>query len=45
VLTEHRSDLPPAVDPAQVDLPTRHEPEEQDLGTGTGFSVAVSAST
>jgi hypothetical protein len=26
----HRGDLPPAVDPAQLDLPTGHETEEQD---------------
>src|SRR6266705_3816644 len=29
VLVEHRGDFPPAVDPAQLDLPTHHEAEEQ----------------
>src|SRR6266566_1366610 len=29
MLAEHRSDFPPAVDPAQLDLPTHHEAEEQ----------------
>src|SRR5258708_7396755 len=28
----HRGDLPPAVDPAQLDLPARYEAEEQDDG-------------
>src|SRR5260370_35302733 len=32
VLAYHRGDLPPAVDPAQLDLPARHEAEEQDDG-------------
>jgi len=31
VLTEHRGDLPPAVDPAQLDLPARYEADEEDL--------------
>src|SRR5205085_11759517 len=30
VLAEHRGDLPPPVDPAQLDLPAYHEAEEQD---------------
>jgi hypothetical protein len=30
VLAEHAGDLPPAIDPAQLDLPTRHEAEEQN---------------
>src|SRR5205823_14438824 len=30
VLTEHRGDLPPAIDLSQLDLPTGHEAEEQD---------------
>jgi len=30
VLAEHGSDLPPAIDPAQLDLPTRHKAEEQN---------------
>src|SRR5881409_389437 len=29
VLVEHRGDFPPAVNPAQLDLPTHHEAEEQ----------------
>src|SRR5437667_4977492 len=29
VLVEHPGDFPPAVDPAQLDLPTHHEAEEQ----------------
>jgi len=29
MLAEHGSDFPPAVDPAQLDLPTHHEAEEQ----------------
>src|SRR5882762_149824 len=29
VLAEHGGDLPPAVDPAQLDLPARHEAEQQ----------------
>jgi hypothetical protein len=29
VLVEHRGDFPLAVDPAQLDLPTHHEAEEQ----------------
>src|SRR6266568_6347274 len=33
VLTEHRGDLPPAIDPAQPDLPARHEAEEQNEGS------------
>jgi hypothetical protein len=28
--TDHGGDLPPPVDPAQLDLPARHEAEEQD---------------
>ena len=30
VLAQHRRDFPPAVDPAQLDLPARHKAEEQD---------------
>ena len=30
MLAEHRGDLPPAVDPAQRDLPAGHEAKEQD---------------
>jgi hypothetical protein len=30
VLAKHGGDLPPAVDPAQLNLPTDHEAEEQD---------------
>src|SRR5712692_7067947 len=30
MLAEHRRDLPPAVDPAQLDLPAGHEAKEQD---------------
>src|SRR2546425_9565752 len=30
VLAEYRGDSPPTIDPAQLDLPTRHEAEEQD---------------
>jgi len=30
VLAEHGGDLPPPIDPAQLDLPTGHEAEEQD---------------
>jgi hypothetical protein len=30
MMAEHCGDLPPAVDSAQLDLPTRHEAEEQD---------------
>jgi hypothetical protein len=30
MLTEHRGDFPSAVDPAQLDLSTCHETEEQD---------------
>src|SRR5207248_7812117 len=30
VLAEHRGDFPPAVDPAQPDLPARHQAEEED---------------
>jgi hypothetical protein len=30
MLPQHRGDLPPAIDPAQPDLPARHEAEEQD---------------
>jgi len=30
MLAEHRGDLPPAVDPAQLDLPAGHEAKEQD---------------
>jgi hypothetical protein len=30
MLAEHGADLPPAVDPAQLDLPARYEAEEQD---------------
>ena len=29
-MAEHRRNLPPAVDPAQLDLPACHEAEEQD---------------
>ena len=32
VLARHRRDFPPAVDPAQLDLPACHETEEQDDG-------------
>src|SRR5882672_11390218 len=32
MLAEHRGDFPPAVDPAQLDLPAGHETEEQDQG-------------
>ena len=32
VLAEYRGDSPPTIDPAQLDLPTRHEAEEQDDG-------------
>jgi hypothetical protein len=32
VLAEYRGDSPPTIDPAQRDLPTRHEAEEQDDG-------------
>jgi len=28
MLPQHRGDLPPAVDPAQPDLPARYEAEE-----------------
>jgi hypothetical protein len=31
-VAKHSGDLPPAVDPAQVDLPARYEAEEQDDG-------------
>src|SRR5713226_337191 len=30
VQAEHGGNLPPAVDPAQLDLPARHETEEED---------------
>jgi len=30
VLAQHCGDLAPAVDPAQLDLPTQYEAEEQD---------------
>src|SRR2546430_2655027 len=32
VLAEYRGDSPPTIDPAQLDLPTRYEAEEQDDG-------------
>src|SRR5258706_4737219 len=32
MLAEHRGDLPPAVNPAQLDLSARHKTEEKDQG-------------
>jgi hypothetical protein len=34
VLVKHRGDFLPAVDPAQLDLPTHHEAEEQGQRRG-----------
>jgi len=42
VLTEHRRDLPPAVDLQQLDLPARHETAEA-LGLTIPQSILVRA--
>jgi len=34
MVAEHRGDLLPAVDPAQLDLPARHEAEQKDNRAG-----------
>src|SRR5215470_18366851 len=41
MLAEHDGDLPPAVDPAQLDLPAGHEAEEQDQGRVLGRQRAL----
>src|SRR3989449_3615499 len=41
VLTGHRGDLPPAIDPAQLDLPAHHEAEEQNQSRVLGRQRAL----